>query len=275
MPDKKLIIGGVIIVLVIIAIVLYMKYGRTSTTEVAPETQTTDEHNISPGDVVVPAPSSAVIPSGAAIPIPIPIPTPTGDVTPTPETKIIIPAPSTDVIIPVPATNIVVQPGSNIGNIIPSGRYIKISGSSPGGMTLNISEIQVFSTIGGPNIASGKTSTKSSGSNDTGNLTDGDLSNYAITSNQTNPWMQVDLGSNVPIASIVIVNRTDLWKIRLISSIVEIIDDSNAVVWKANPLQGLDGKTTPIYQAPADTVSKLDAPKTWTLNPPNPQAIIS
>lgn len=135
--------------------------------------------------------------------------------------------------------------GSSAANTSLKARYIKIS--NPKVSCMNIAEIQVFSSEGGDNIAKGKVSTKSSDYDNilvAGNITDGDLKNLAHTSCKDTPWMQVDLGSDLPIYSIVVVNRLDCCQGRIKGSVLEIINNANTSVWSSNPFKGPSGDAT-------------------------------
>jgi len=126
-----------------------------------------------------------------------------------------------------------------------TGRYIRISNPKPG--VLNIAEIKVYSDIkdGSLNIAKGKSAFKS-GSPTTADmtLTDEDETNYAITGEEGMPWILLDLGVNVPIASIEIINRMDSFQGRMTGSVLEIFD-SNATI---DPETGIIAEgTVPVF----------------------------
>jgi putative heme-binding domain-containing protein len=106
------------------------------------------------------------------------------------------------------------QTPENTGKAV-KGRYVRIE--LPGRRkTLTLAEVEVYS--GGRNIArTGKATQKNTGfggdasraidGNTSGNYGDGGQSH--TEENTANPWWEVDLGSEQPIASIVIYNRTD------------------------------------------------------------------
>ncbi len=95
-----------------------------------------------------------------------------------------------------------------------SGRFVRIELPQQG--TLSLAEVQVFA--GGTNIALSGKATQASTAYDgaagraiDGN-TDGNYSSNSVThaqENSKNPWWEVDLGSEQPIESVTIWNRTD------------------------------------------------------------------
>ena len=130
-----------------------------------------------------------------------------------------------------------VSPTSN-GKIV-MGRYVRIE--LPGRRkTLTLAEVQVFSD--GRNIAlRGKASQSSTGfggvasraidGNTSGNYNRGGESH--TEENTANPWWEVDLGSEHPISSIAIFNRTDdSFGKRLNNFTLKVLDNAHKVVYR-------------------------------------------
>jgi len=117
------------------------------------------------------------------------------------------------------------------------GRFVRVS--LPGtGRFLHLAEVQVIS--GGKNVApSGKarqSSTAFNGPAEAGNdgNTDGTYANGSVThtAQETNPWWEVDLGSETDIDRIAVFNRTDgSVGPRLNGYIVSILDDARKEIW--------------------------------------------
>ncbi len=152
------------------------------------------------------------------------------------------------------------SPSQGVG--VPSGRFVRIS--NPSKTWMNIAEIQVSATVGGDNLAAGKGFSQSSGLGDSypiGNLTDGNLTNFAHTSGDEPPWMMIDLGSVIPIGSITVINRVDCCQGRINGSVIEILDESKNTVWISNPI------TSPSGTNVAEEGS--NGFKTFTLTPPS------
>jgi hypothetical protein len=143
--------------------------------------------------------------------------------------------------------------GSMYRSGLPMGRYVKIiqtaatdpsatrdDGTTPGNeddtnRILNIAEIEVFDKIG-TNLAYQKNVTGSSeypAPHLWVNLTDGNKGNFAHTLGRTPTEydsMTIDLGGEVEISKIVITNRSDCCKNRIIGAKVEILDEGKNVV---------------------------------------------
>lgn len=128
-----------------------------------------------------------------------------------------------------------------------SGRFIKIAHSAPKSI-LHLSEVQVFSTAGGPNVAAGKSVTASSlwTGVPVGNITDGDPKTIAHTSGGEAGWFIIDLGAVLPINNIRITNRIDCCKSRTTGAVVSILDANKTPVYTATPLPDKKGLT--VYQ---------------------------
>lgn len=125
-----------------------------------------------------------------------------------------------------------------------NGRYVRIE--IPKKSILNLAEVQVFSS--GENIAPKGKATQSSVSQDgdpelaiDGN-TDGDkVRNKSVSHTNGNargtPWWQVDLGSESPVQTVVLWNRTDKdYGERTTNLTVKVLDAKNKVVWEKKGL---------------------------------------
>ena len=117
------------------------------------------------------------------------------------------------------------------------GRYIKLQYNRQ--ECLNLAEIRVYSTNGGPNIITRNTPvTKSSGFNGdafpSGNFVDGDTGqsyNFVHTSCGDVPWIIVDLnpnGQSIDIFKIVVFNRADCCQSRVLGTVLEIYNEGGA-----------------------------------------------
>ena len=132
-------------------------------------------------------------------------------------------------------------------------RYVRVD--LPGkSRFLHLAEIEVFS--GGKNIApNGKASQSSTYSDavasrvNDGN-TDGDYNKRSVqhTAGQENPWVEIDLGKDDPVDSLVIWNRTDGGSEileRLNGFSISLLDADRKVVWKSQPA----GSAKPKHEA--------------------------
>ena len=114
------------------------------------------------------------------------------------------------------------------------GRYIKLQYTRQD--CLNLAQISVYSQKNGANlITTNTTVTKSSvwGGGDyiapSKNFVDGIGLSLVHTSCGDVPWIQVDLGEVVPIYKVVIMNRTDCCKERILGSYLSISDETGSV----------------------------------------------
>ena len=156
---------------------------------------------------------------------------------------------------------------------IGSGRYIKLN--QPTVESLNLSEIQVFSSVGGPNIITASTvMTKSSGyQGDTfpvANFKDNNIGNFVHSSNDDAPWLVVDLGSVVPIYQINIFNRTDCCTNRATGTVLTISNnaDGSSPTYTAQAIVNGDGSPT---LNKADTSNVGGYYMVFSYFPPNPK----
>lgn len=134
---------------------------------------------------------------------------------------------------------------------MPSGRYIKLEHTvdydenAEGNVDdknkiINLAELEVFDASD-INVSSGKSVTGSSeypAPHVWANLTDGNKTNFAHTYGRTSTEydsMTVDLGSKKEIKKLVITNRTDCCKHRVIGVKAMIIDDDGTTVVKETP----------------------------------------
>src|SRR6478609_557751 len=133
------------------------------------------------------------------------------------------------------------------------GRYIKLLQPNP--TLLHIAELQVFSN--GVNVAAGvpgvKLSSIYSGSATQGlTAVDQNLATYFQTKGVGNDSLEIDLGKEYPINSIVVYNRWDDMNVtgRIAGSILEIRNNANTVVFTSNKFVGKDGSLNgAVYKA--------------------------
>ena len=164
---------------------------------------------------------------------------------------------------PVPAAAPVAAPVAVV-----QGRYIRLAMQVAG--FLNMAEVQVFSTVGGPNVALGKPVTQSSqygaslfpGSN----LTDGNLANFAHTSGNEAGWFLIDLGSVVPVAQVVVYSRQGGTQERTNGMVVSVLDANQAPVFAANPFVNKAGST--VYSQDGS-----NGYAQFTITPPSPVVV--
>lgn len=144
---------------------------------------------------------------------------------------------------------------------LPEGRYVRIE--LPSGRyneddnILNLGELEVFdesdtnialnaSVTGGPGGAHG--------AGPYTNLTDGNYSNFAHTTGDGVPFMQVDLGGIHKIKKVVIINRPDCCKERVV--------DAKVIILAANGTTVV--KETPAITTTADTYTLTFPGNTWS-----------
>lgn len=111
---------------------------------------------------------------------------------------------------------------------------------------MNLAEIRVFSDITGPNRVTPNTVvTKSSGfSGDafpSRNFVDGNLSNFVHTSCYDIPWILVDMGSTIPIAKVMVYNRTDCCQERAKGIRMILLNSAKQEVYRSDPIQTVQG----------------------------------
>jgi putative heme-binding domain-containing protein len=142
------------------------------------------------------------------------------------------------------------------------GRFVRVE--LPGRKkTLTLAEVEVYS--GGRNVArQGKASQKSTANggdaskaidgNTSGKWSDGGQTHTA--ENISNPWWEVDLGSDYPIESIIVYNRTDdgLGK-RLAGFTLQVLDHSRKVVFEQQKLPAPESRAT--YEVSGEAPDRL------------------
>jgi hypothetical protein len=139
-----------------------------------------------------------------------------------------------------------------------SGRYIKLQYDRH--ECLNLTQIRVYSKKGGPNIIKPNTGVqKSSGYQGdmfpNGNFTNGHENTFVHTSCHDIPWIQIDLGTTIPIYMVHVVNRKDCCQHRVVGTVLQIISEQGVVVYTSNKI----GSTNAGYS--------------WY--PPNPNIIVN
>ena len=131
------------------------------------------------------------------------------------------------------------------------GRYVKVRLEGEGRI-LSLAEVQVIETASGKELQMEGKAIQSSNYNDTeaGRAHDGNVEgvyekgSVSHTNEEANPWWLLDLGSQQDIGKIVIHNRADCCGDRLKDAIVEIFDQSLAVVWSGKVTEATDGSVT-------------------------------
>lgn len=142
------------------------------------------------------------------------------------------------------------------------GRYVKLV--QPNVAVLNIAEIQIFSN--GVNVAKNKTVTMSSTYSDAYpavKLVDDVFTgtNFAHTSGNDAPWMEIDLNTDLSIDQIVIKNRVDCCQHRILGSKLQIFDTNRSLKWTSDTIVGVNRETSP--------VASSIAYNTYTAQPPS------
>jgi hypothetical protein len=162
--------------------------------------------------------------------------------------------------------------GSNVGNNVSVeennnkenyGRYVKLT--VPRKECLNIAELEIYS--GSSKISKGKKVTASSIEPSTKyeNLNDDNLNSIMHTiCNVDNPWVMIDLGKDEIIDKIVIQNRRDCCQERIKDGFLEIIDSSQNVKWKSDPIT----PTGNLYEKAAFLIKLIKGNKIITFLPP-------
>ena len=161
-------------------------------------------------------------------------------------------------------------PVSNASSVI-TGRYIKIQYDRV--ECLNLAEIKVYGSKGGPNLITRNTSvTKSSGYQGDAfpgrNFVDGDTGqtyNFVHTSCGDVPWVQVDLGSMINIYKVVVFNRVDCCQSRVLGAKLQILNDQNDVIYISDPVRTTN-RTYAWFPPSADI--KVDLPEDMPPPPP-------
>jgi hypothetical protein len=163
-------------------------------------------------------------------------------------------------------------PVSNANSVI-RGRYIKLQYNRVD--YLNLAEIKVYSKKGGPNIITPNTPvTKPSGYQGdvfpARNFVDGDTGetyNFACTSGGDVPWIQVDLGSMIEIYKVVVYNREDCCRARILGAVLQILNDENDMIYVSNNVNSTNRNYA---WFPPSVAIKVDVPEDFELSVTNP-----
>lgn len=120
------------------------------------------------------------------------------------------------------------------------GRYIRLDYNRV--ECLNLAQILVFSSEGGPNVITPNTTvTKSSGyqgdAYPSGNFVNQGGATFVHTSCGDVPWIEVDLGSTMRIHKIVIWNRQDCCQGRIQGTVLSVLNTEKEKVYIANPIR--------------------------------------
>ena len=125
----------------------------------------------------------------------------------------------------------------------PKGQFLRVSLPGKGKM-IHLAEVQIYS--GGENVALKGTAKQSSTYLDAaakraidGN-TDGDYAKGSVShtgTNDTNPWLEIDLGAEKAIDKITLWNRTDSTSLeqRLAGYEISLLNAKREVIWKQTP----------------------------------------
>jgi hypothetical protein len=140
---------------------------------------------------------------------------------------------------------------------------------------LNLAEIKVYSKKGGPNIITPNTPvTKPSGYQGdvfpARNFVDGDTGetyNFACTSGGDVPWIQVDLGSMIEIYKVVVYNREDCCRARILGAVLQILNDENDMIYVSNNVNSTNRNYA---WFPPSVAIKVDVPEDFELSVTNP-----
>ena len=144
------------------------------------------------------------------------------------------------------------------------GRYIQIIQQNP--FSINLSEIEVFSTKGGPNIITPNTDVMVSGNMGhlQKNFVDGDKSTSVYTNQNQPHYILVNLGDMMPIYQINIYNGKECCQLQINGVTLNILDNHIKNVYTSNPFKDQNGSTTP-----RDGDAKGLAYGVFTCFPPN------
>jgi hypothetical protein len=131
------------------------------------------------------------------------------------------------------------------------GRYVKVRLEGEGRI-LSLAEVQVIETATGKELqAAGKAIQSSNhGDAEASRANDGNVDgvfekgSVSHTNEETNPWWLLDLGGQQDIGKLVVHNRADCCGDRLKDAVVEIFDQSLAVVWSGKVAEAADGSVT-------------------------------
>lgn len=130
------------------------------------------------------------------------------------------------------------------------GRYIRMDYDHQ--ECLNLAQILVFSSEGGPNVITAATKvTKSSGyqgdiypSRNFVNQRGGSYLNFVHTSCGDVPWIEVDLGSTMRVYKIIVWNRQDCCQGRIQGTVLSVLNEEREKVYIANPIRTTNSSYT-------------------------------
>jgi hypothetical protein len=147
-----------------------------------------------------------------------------------------------------------VKAGAAASSGVVSGRYIKLEYNHV--ECLNLAQILVFATKGGPNIITPSTVvTKPDGWQGdvfpVQNFVDGRGDSFVHTSCGNVPWIQVDLGRTTTIYKVVVWNRNDCCQSRVVGTKLTVLNDDQEFMYISHPINTTN--------------------QTYTWFPPNPE----
>ena len=125
---------------------------------------------------------------------------------------------------------------------LPIGRYLKIIAPQNSTQSIILSNIQAYSSKNNMDTNSGLLNSNSPVTTyptplqwgDSTELTDQVHDTYIVVTAVSNAWVKIDITSNVPIYSVVITNRSDGEQYALVGCTLQILSDTNSVVWSSN-----------------------------------------
>jgi len=132
-----------------------------------------------------------------------------------------------------------VKAGTAANSGVISGRYIKLEYNHV--ECLNLAQILVFATKGGPNIITPSTvATKPDGFGGdvfpNRNFVDGRGDSFVHTSCNSVPWIQVDLGKTTTIYKVVVWNRNDCCQSRILGTKLTVLNEDQEFVYISNQI---------------------------------------
>lgn len=131
------------------------------------------------------------------------------------------------------------------------GRYIRLDYNHVD--SLNLAQILVYSSEGGPNLITPNTKVTRSSVGYWGtifpeknfvNQKGNQWQNFIHTSGGDVPWVEVDLGSTVRIHKVVVWNRQDCCQSRVVGAALSILDENREQVYVSNPIQSTNQSYT-------------------------------
>lgn len=156
-----------------------------------------------------------------------------------------------------PPTGVVISATDSSQKSSTMGRYVRLETNSTANRCMQWGELQVYA--GGANQSLGKIAAQSSNWDPNNspypasNLVDGNTSSFAHTSCNDNPWMMVDLGMLLPIASIRLISRSDCCQQRAVGTVVKILDTNKNVVFTSDVIVDKNGSSTYVQDTPGSS----------------------